>query len=184
MHLSFSKERPYVFAPRYPPPVGADVLGRPQPGPPGGRPLPRTIENLGRPQPPHNAISFDRGCGPPRTSAPTDSIRTRRRIESVALCVCRRHLRELQGRVGTGPLIQHSRLAHCQTRNTVTLAHWLDRPKCCECYSGQVGECCESMEFSGTDPLIHPYLTWIMSPAQENSAAPMSGPFPLTRGRP
>ena len=33
------------------PPVGADVLGRPQP--------------------PHNAISFDRGCGPPRTSAPT-----------------------------------------------------------------------------------------------------------------
>ena len=56
------------------PPVGADVLGRPQPGPPGGRPLPRTIENLGRPQPPHNAISFDRGCGPPRTSAPTDSL--------------------------------------------------------------------------------------------------------------
>ena len=33
------------------PPVGADVLGRPQP--------------------PHNAISFDCGCGPPRTSAPT-----------------------------------------------------------------------------------------------------------------
>ena len=60
--------------PRYPPPVGADVLGRPQPGPPGGRPLPRTIENLGRPQPPHNAISFDCGCGPPRTSAPTDSL--------------------------------------------------------------------------------------------------------------
>ena len=64
------------------PPVGADVLGRPQPprnaisfdcgcGPPGGRPLPRTIETLGRPQPPHNAISFDHGCGPPRTSAPT-----------------------------------------------------------------------------------------------------------------
>ena len=36
------------------PPVGADVLGRPQP--------------------PHNAISFDCGCGPPRTSAPTDSL--------------------------------------------------------------------------------------------------------------
>ena len=29
---------------------------------------------LGRPQPPHNAISFDRGCGPPRTPAPTDSL--------------------------------------------------------------------------------------------------------------
>ena len=34
---------------------------------------------LGRPQPPHNAISFDRGCGPPRTSAPTGCTRQNRR---------------------------------------------------------------------------------------------------------
>ena len=30
--------------------------------------------------------------------------------------------------------------------HTVTLAHWLDRPKCCACNSGQVGECCESIK--------------------------------------
>ena len=45
---------PTIRDSRCPPPVGADVLGRPQP--------------------PHNAISFDCGCGPPRTSAPTDSL--------------------------------------------------------------------------------------------------------------
>ena len=45
-------------------------------------------------------------------------------------------------------VLVQNQLAHCQTRNTVTLAHWLSGTKCCECNSGQVGECCESVEFS------------------------------------
>ena len=34
--------------------------------------------------------------------------------------------------------ILKTELAHCQTRNTVTLAHCLFGPKCCECNSGWV----------------------------------------------
>ena len=39
---------------------------------------------------------------------------------------------------------------------------------------------------SGTEPLDSkaPYLTRIMNPVERASAAPMSGFFPLTRGRP
>ena len=56
------------------PPVGADVLGRPQPGPP------RTsapTSDYRKPWPPATAPQRDFvycGCGPPRTSAPTDSL--------------------------------------------------------------------------------------------------------------
>ena len=43
----------------------------------------------------------------------------------------------------TATVLVQNQLAHCQTRNTVTLAHCLFDPECCECNSGQVGECCE-----------------------------------------